>query len=101
MPDVELQGVVVAQDANNPLLSEPSKFDGLYLQTEDGRLLELIGDSMATQMSIDIMWRRSRIEFEAFLGQRVTMHGYLSRRTLYSARVKEQLQGASEDPLPD
>jgi len=99
MPDVELQGVVVAKDPKNPLPSEPSSSDGLYLQTDDGRLLELIGDSMATQMPIDVMWQRSREEFEAYLGQRVTVQGYLSRRTLYSARVKEPLRGGSDSPL--
>jgi hypothetical protein len=100
MPDVELQGVVVAQDPNNPLPSEPSSFDGLYLQTDDGRLLELVGDSMATQMPIDVMWRRSRGEFEVFLGQQVTVQGYLSRRTIYSARIKEPLPGERSGKLP-
>jgi hypothetical protein len=101
MPEVELEGVVVAKDPNRFTPSEPSPFDGLYLHTDDGRLLELVGDSMATQMSIEMMWRRSRREFEMCLGQRVTVQGYLSRRTLYSARVKEPMPGGSDGPLPD
>jgi len=100
MPDIELQGVVVAQDPANPLSIEASPHDGLYLQTDDGRLLELIRDSMATQVSIDYMWRRSRHSFEAYLGQRVSVRGYLSRRTLYSAMVTDPLPDGAKGPFP-
>jgi hypothetical protein len=96
MPDVELQGVVVAQDSPDPLPVKASPHDGLYLQTDDGRMLELIDNSMAAQMPVHVMWRQSRARFETYLGQRVTVQGYLVRRTVYSARVIEPLAGNSE-----
>ena len=101
MPDIELQGVVVAQDPDNPLSIEASPHDGLYLRTDDGRLLELVRNNMATQMSIEYMWRQSRQSFEAYLGQHVTVQGYLSRRTIYSARVTDPLPEPLKGPLPD
>jgi hypothetical protein len=93
MPNVEMQGVVVAQDLNDPLPSDLSPHAGLYLQTDDGLLIELVGGSMVEQRSVESMWQESRRDFEAYLGQRVTVQGYLSRRTLYGAHVTE--------PLPD
>jgi hypothetical protein len=99
MPDVELQGTIVARDPGSPLEINPSPHEGLYLQTDDGRLLELVVNNMATQMAIDYMWRNSRGAFEAYLGQRVTLRGYLSRNTLYSAAIAGPLPDASDEPL--
>ena len=87
MADAELQGIVVTHDPKGDLLVPPSVADGLYLQTDDGRLIELITLSMPTQMPIEVMWRQSRRHFEPYLGQRITVQGYLSRRQLYSARI--------------
>jgi hypothetical protein len=101
MPDIELQGVIVTQGPDNPLAVEASPHDGLYLQTDDGRLLELIRDSMAAQVSIDFMWRRSRHYFEPYLNKRVTVSGYLSRRTIYSANIRDPLPEPPAGPLPD
>jgi hypothetical protein len=85
VPDAELQGTVVTHDPKGvvPL----SAADGLYLHTDDGRLLELISHAMPTQMPIEVMWRQSRGDFEPYLGQRITVKGYLSRRQIYSAEV--------------
>jgi hypothetical protein len=66
--------------------------DGLYLKTDDGRLLELVAGSMAQQIPVEMMWRQSRKHFEPFLGQQVTVQGYLSRRTIYGALVKHEPQ---------
>jgi hypothetical protein len=99
MPETELQGTIVAQDPDNPLGISPSAHDGLYLHTDDGKLLELVTNHMATQMSVDYMWRKSRSAFEAYLGQRVTVRGYLSRRTIYSAAITEP--DVSDIPLFD
>lgn len=84
MPDCTLEGVVVDQAPDQPA---PAPRDGLYLALDDGRVIELVTYSMPTQMALDYMWRLSRPAFEGLLGQRATMTGYLSRRTLYSARV--------------
>ena len=50
-------------------------------------MIRLVRQAMFVQMPIDHVWRRSRASFEALPGQRVTVQGYLSRRTLYSVIV--------------
>jgi hypothetical protein len=96
MPNSVLEGVVVDGATQNSQLGAANVHDGLYLQTDDGRLIELIRHAMPTQMPIDVMWRQSRRSFEPLLGQRATIEGYLSRRTLYSARVVSPLASAPE-----
>ena len=78
--DTQLTGVVTDKDAGGI----PSD-KGLYLRTDDGKHVELISGSMAQQLSLAMMWAQSRQDFEASLGQRVTVQGYLSRGRLYSA----------------
>jgi hypothetical protein len=86
MPECTLVGTVVAQEpSSGDLAIAPSSYDGLYLQTEDGRCVRLVSQPMYTQMSVDYMWRQSRRVFEPLLGQRATVQGYLSHSTLYSA----------------
>lgn len=91
MPQIELTGTVVEQDSNSPFEMDTSH-DGLYLKTDDGRLLELVTGSMAQQIPVEMMWRQSRKHFEPFLGQTVTVQGYLSSRTIYGAMVKRETQ---------
>lgn len=89
MPDVELKGIVVEQDPDGTFKTDTS-YNGLYLKTNDGRLLKLIGGSMMQQTPVDMMWAQSRQRFEPFLGQQVTVKGYLSGRTIYSAIVEHE-----------
>jgi hypothetical protein len=86
MPNIELTGIIVDFDPNSPVKAAPST-DGLYLQTDGGKLIELITDFMARQISVGVMWRESRGDFEPYLGKQVTVGGYLSGRTLYSAHI--------------
>ena len=86
MPNVELTGTVVDHDPNAPIQAAQTT-DGLYLQTDDGNLVQLVTDFMARQTSIAVMWSESREDFEPYLGKRITVAGYRSGRTLYSAVV--------------
>ena len=97
MPNSVLEGVVVEGALQDSQLGSQNVQDGLYLQTDDGRLIELVRHAMPTQMPIDVMWRQSRRTFERLIGQRATIEGYLSRRTLYSARVLSPLSSSAED----
>jgi hypothetical protein len=83
--EVTLNGTVVAQDTASPLPAKPNS--GLYLLTEDHQLLALVTDFMATQASTEYLRERSRPGFEAYLGKKVTVRGYLSGNTLWSATV--------------
>lgn len=87
MAEETLTGVVVAQQPGDENGIAASPHDGLYLLTDDGQLIALVRHAMYVQMSWEHIWRRSRSTFEALLGQRATIQGYLSRRTLYSAAV--------------
>lgn len=79
-----LEGVVVEPEK----APEPGGFgNGLCLKIDDGRLVELVVDSMARQTSIAMMWAESRDEFAPHIGQRVRVSGYLGGRTLYDAQV--------------
>jgi hypothetical protein len=62
--------------------------EGLYLQTENGKRLELINTSMATQMPTDMLHRQSRPAFEPYLGQTVTISGYQSGGVLWNAAIE-------------
>lgn len=97
MSDAILTGVVVAQEPGDHL-GVASPHDGLYLLTDEGRMITLVRHAMYVQMPIEQLWRRSRASFEALLGQRITVQGYLSRRTLYSASV---VAPASHDQTVD
>ena len=78
--EVTLKGTIVEKD---PAQSN----DGLYLFTDDHQLLALITDFMATQASTEYLHARSRPNFESYLGKEVTVKGYLSGRTLWSAMI--------------
>jgi hypothetical protein len=99
MPEATLTGVVVAQQPGDEQVIPPSPHDGLYLFTDDGRLIALVRDAMYVQMSWDYIWRHSRPVFEPLLGQHATIQGYLSRRTLYGAAVViPESHDSSADP---
>jgi hypothetical protein len=87
MPGSMLEGVVVDNAPEDPALAAMDTRDGLYLKLDDGRLIELVTHAMPTQMPLEVMWRQSRRTFEPLLGKRAAIEGYLSRRTLFSARV--------------
>jgi hypothetical protein len=81
-------GVVVDKDPSSPFETD-TKNDGLYLQTEDGQLLQLVKDHPAVQVPVDVVWRRSRALYEPLLGKKVTVEGHRSHSTIFSAIVKE------------
>jgi hypothetical protein len=85
--ETTLVGTVVAQAPDSPFPASPN--DGLYLMTEEGNLLRLVTAHIAAQMPIDMLHRQSRSSFEAMLGERVTVRGYLSKSTLYGAILVE------------
>jgi hypothetical protein len=85
---VTLKGTVVDKDPATPLPARPD--DGLYLLTENNQLLALITDSMAAQMPIDLLHTQSRPDFEPYLGKKVTVEGYASGDSLYSARIVDK-----------
>ncbi|HEY5809169.1 MAG TPA: hypothetical protein VIT67_14445 [Povalibacter sp.] len=97
MVDTTLTGIVVTHEPGNDLGIVPSH-GGLYLLTDEGRMISLVRHAMYVQMSVDQLRLRSRASFEALLGQRVTVQGYLSGRTLYSATV---MAPASHDQTVD
>jgi hypothetical protein len=83
--EVTLNGTIVEKDPASPLPANPD--DGLYLFTDDHRLLALVVDFMATQASTKYLHQRCRPDFEPHLGKKVTVTGYLSGRTLWSAVI--------------
>jgi hypothetical protein len=83
--EVTLTDTIVEKDPSSPLPANPN--DGLYLFTEDHRLLALVTDFMATQASTEYLHQRCRSDFEPHLGKKVTVNGYLSGRTLWSATI--------------
>ena len=56
--EATLHGTIVEKDPASPLPAKPH--DGLYLLTEDHRLLALVTDFMATQASTEYLHERSR-----------------------------------------
>lgn len=83
--EVTLNGTIVEKDPASPLPAKPN--DGLYLFTEDHQLLALVTDFMATQASTEYLHERSRPDFESYLGKKITVKGYLSGSTLWSAMI--------------
>lgn len=83
--EVTLSGTVVEHDPDSPLPVGTN--EGLYLYTQDRRLLALVTDFMATQASLEYLHGRSRTAFEPHLGRTVTVSGYLSGSTLWSATI--------------
>ena len=80
-------GIVVDKDPNSPFPPIPN--DGLYLLTEDNQLYRLVTQFMAAQLPIDVLHRQSRSDFEPYLGQKVTVNGYFSGSTIFSANIEE------------
>ena len=85
-----LVGNVVSQDADA----------GLYLQTDDGRLLALIAENMATSIPPDAAHAQGRASFEPFLGERVHATGHDAGDTLWSAVVELQTPEFESMVLP-
>jgi hypothetical protein len=83
--EVTLNGTVVEKGPASPLSTKPNK--GLYLLTEDHQLISLVTDFMATQAPTEYLHERSRPDFEPYLGKKVTVKGYLSGSTLWSATI--------------
>jgi hypothetical protein len=83
--EVTLTGTIVEKDPASPLPANPN--NGLYLFTEDRRLLALVTDFMATQASTEYLHQRCRPDFEPHLGKKVTVKAYQSGRTLWSAAI--------------
>jgi hypothetical protein len=96
MPNVEMKGIVVEGSIGDNVISNPH--DGLYLKPDDGGdLLELISGSMAQQIPVEVMWRQSRKNFEAHIGQHVIVRGYKSGRTIYSAWAEPFVENSDDD----
>ena len=86
MPNEQtFSGTIVEKDPKSPFPVNPG--DGLYLLTEDGRVLALVTGNMAAQMPLDMLHRTTRSTFEPYIGKSITIKGYLSGSTLYSAII--------------
>lgn len=86
--NVRLNGTIVEKDPESPFGASPN--DGLYLLTGDQQVLALVTDYIATQMPIEQLHRQSRATFEPYIGKKVSVEGYLSGGTLWSAMIVDQ-----------
>lgn len=61
--------------------------EGLYLLTDAGDRLKLIGSNMAVQMTIEAAHAMGRHEFEPHLGKRVVVAGHDGGSIIWEALV--------------
>lgn len=61
---------------------------GLYLRTDDGRLLALVADTMVVSIRPEFAHAQCRRDYEPFLGKRVQARGHDAGDTLWSAVVE-------------
>lgn len=87
MAEETIEGTVVTHDPNAPFAPDPH--DGLYLITDDGRLLALVAARPFIQVPFDVAHRQGCPAFEPFIGKKVRVKGFRTGSTVWGAFVLE------------
>ena len=78
------EGTVVERDPDSPLHLVGG---GLFLRTEDGRMLRLIAGRVSESAPADYLHRVSRWRYARYLGQKVRVVGHPMFWTIWCAEI--------------